>query len=85
MAFHGVSGSLHNILSWLKLTHSSYKLFDNDERKIGREFYGHIVAKPSRESIKDIDQLVILPYAFFSPIKDQWLKLDFKGEIINFV
>ena len=23
LAFHGVSGSLHNILSWLKLTHSS--------------------------------------------------------------
>ena len=30
-------------------------------------------------------QLVILPDAYFSAIKVQWLKLEFKGEIISVV
>tara|TARA_B100001175_G_C19504104_1_gene639856 strand:- start:208 stop:1176 length:969 start_codon:yes stop_codon:yes gene_type:complete len=75
---HGVTNSLNNILAWLNLG-NNYILFDNDQTKVGKLFFGKTVFEPSKKRIEDIDLVIIIPRAFSNEISEQYDKLDFKG------
>ena len=82
VAFHGVCNGLNNILAWSKID-SNFGLFDNDETKIGRKFFGKIVKLPDKNIINEYDCIVVVPFQYFKEIKNQYRELGFKGKIIK--
>ena len=60
---------------------SKFLLFDNDEYRVGKVHHGKKVNKPATEFCDHFDHLIIVPYAYSSLIKEQWLDLGFKGKI----
>lgn len=82
-AFHGVCNSLNNVISWSSF--DNFGLFDNDEARIGKNFFGMTVKKPSNININNFSNIIVIPTAYYDEIKEQYEKLGFKGNMISLI
>jgi hypothetical protein len=81
-AFHGANNELNNVLEWSDLR-SDFGLFDNDEVKIGKKFFGRTVWSPERSRVNQYDSICVVPSVFFDEIKSQYEALGFSGKIVK--
>lgn len=81
MGIHGVNNALNNILGWGSLDQMSFKIFDNDETKYGKYYFGKNVMKPDMESIKDIESILVTPQFYFNEIFRQYRNMNFDGQV----
>jgi hypothetical protein len=81
IGIHGVNNSLNNILGWGSLDQMSFKIFDNDETKYGKYYFGKKVMKPDMESIKDIESILVTPQFYFNEIFRQYRNMNFDGKV----
>jgi len=84
IAFHGVCNTLNNILG-LGRVKGNFGIFDNDSMKIGKVYFGKRVKKPSSQSIKEYESIIITPTIFFKEIKEQYKRMGFSGSILGVV
>jgi SAM-dependent methyltransferase len=77
---HGATNKLNNILGWLD-NNFSFTLVDNDEIKLDHFFFGNKVESINNLNLSDYDCLIIIPTAYFSSIRDQYLQSGFSGRI----
>jgi 2-polyprenyl-3-methyl-5-hydroxy-6-metoxy-1,4-benzoquinol methylase len=83
IAFHAANNSLNNLIGWGEIENEDFLIFDNDEMKINKYFFGKIVNAPSEKHLNKIDKIIILPQFYFSSIHEQYDKLKFTGELCN--
>jgi hypothetical protein len=84
VAFHGVCNTLNNILGWGDIR-VNFGLFDNDDTKAGKVYFGKTVYSPSAELIKKYNSIIVVPNVFFREIKQQYKKLGFCGKIMGII
>jgi len=84
VAFHGACNSLNNIITWASINRD-FGLFDNDQTKLGKIYLGAKVDQPSRELIDQYQCIVIIPYAYYEDIAQQYRDIGFKGELVSLV
>jgi SAM-dependent methyltransferase len=80
IAFHGVCSGLHNILHWASLR-TDFGLFDNDQAKIGKTFFGKKVFLPNLKMIKKYERILVVPLVYSKEIIRQYKAMGYKGEI----
>ena len=81
IGIHGVNDALNNILGWGSLDQMSFKIFDNDETKYGKYYFGKKVMKPDMGSIKDIESILVTPQFYFNAIFRQYRNMNFDGQV----
>lgn len=84
IAFHGVNNSLNNILEWTGLN-NDFGLFDNDEIKIGKKYFGKSVLSPNLRNTKPFDCIIVIPTFYRDEIKKQYEGLGFRGKVLGVV
>jgi SAM-dependent methyltransferase len=77
---HGATNKLNNILGWIDVK-CPFVLVDNDEIKLGNFFFERKVESINNLKIADYDCVIIIPTAYFTSIRDQYLQLGFSGKI----
>jgi SAM-dependent methyltransferase len=84
IGFHGVNNSLNNLLGW-STEMGGYKLFDNDEKKIGKTYFDQEVLSPNIENLLSIDCIIVLPIWYFESIKSQYELINPNLKVIKAV
>ncbi|MCT7519022.1 class I SAM-dependent methyltransferase [Aliarcobacter cryaerophilus] len=79
---HGVNNKLNNILGWNECDYN-FTLVDNDENKLNKIFFGQKVQSPKNIDLSKFDYIMIIPTCFYEAIKNDYLKLGFKGKFYN--
>jgi SAM-dependent methyltransferase len=75
---HGACNALNNIVGWVG---GDFDLADNDENRQGHVYFGRPVLAPESIDITAYDTVIIVPMAYFAPIRAQYVALGFPGRI----
>lgn len=81
IAFHGACNALNNILGWVNVS-VPFGLFDNDEVKIGKRYFGVTVQQPTKANIRRYRSIIVAPSVYFPKIRQQYRRLGFAGSVI---
>lgn len=77
---HGACNSLNNISGW---GDGRFELADNDLSKNGKTFFGRTVKSPSAIDLSAWDTVVVIPTAYYEPIRSDYLARGFQGRVVR--